>query len=44
MALLGLIFSGFLGALAIVACLRSARIVIGIINSMFDRLEERFRN
>ena len=42
MALVSLIFSGFLGVCAIVACVRSAKIVINMLNGLFDRLEDRF--
>lgn len=39
MALLNLIFFGFLGACAIVVSVRAGKLVIKAINGIFDRIE-----
>lgn len=43
MGLLGAIFFGFLGVCAFVAFFRSGKMVIRMINALFDKVDEKFR-
>lgn len=42
MSFLGTIFFGFLGVCATVAFFRSGKVVIRIINHLFDKVDDRF--
>nr|DAI45424.1 MAG TPA: hypothetical protein [Caudoviricetes sp.] len=44
MELVGLVISVFLAACAVVACVRAGKLVIRTINTIFDRIEDRFMN
>lgn len=41
MEILSLIFFGFLSAVAVTVCIRAGKLVIRIVNGVFDRIEER---
>lgn len=42
MEFLSLIFFTFLGICAVVACFRSGKVVIRMINNVFDKIEDKF--
>lgn len=42
MAVLNLIFVGFLGIIAFTACVRTGKIIIRAINRLFDKIEDKF--
>lgn len=41
-AILGMIFGCFLAVVLIVCCLRAGKLVIKMLNGIFDKLEEHF--
>lgn len=43
MSMLSFVFFGFLSVVALVGCVRTGKLVIRAINSLFDRIEDKLR-